>query len=59
MGFSFFPRELTPGVMHVLEKEGNIVAYEQHESGGHFAALEKPEELWADVEKFVKVAWKV
>lgn len=45
--------------MHVLEKEGNIVAYEQHESGGHFAALEKPEELWADVEKFVKVAWKV
>lgn len=25
--------------------------------GGHFAALEKPEELWQDVEEFIKVAW--
>lgn len=57
VGFSFFPYELFPGIKHVLEKNANIVTYEQHESGGHFAALEKPEELWEDVEKYVKVAW--
>ncbi|UPX13223.1 uncharacterized protein EKO05_0003744 [Ascochyta rabiei] len=58
VGFSFFPHELFPGIKHVLDKNANIVTYEQHESGGHFAALEKPEELWGDVEKFVNVAWK-
>ncbi|KAJ4404516.1 hypothetical protein N0V91_005860 [Didymella pomorum] len=57
VGFSFFPYELFPGIRHVLEKGGNIVTYEQHESGGHFAALEKPEWLWKDVEEYVKVAW--
>ncbi|KAF3041693.1 hypothetical protein E8E12_005219 [Didymella heteroderae] len=57
VGFSFFPFELFPGIKHVLEKGGNIVTYEQHESGGHFAALEKPEWLWADVEKYVKEMW--
>jgi microsomal epoxide hydrolase len=57
VGFSFFPYELFPGIKHVLEKGGNIATYEQHESGGHFAALEKPEWLWADVEKYVKEVW--
>lgn len=28
------------------------------EKGGHFAALEKPKELWGDVEEFVGIAWK-
>ena len=57
IGFSFFPYELFPGIKHVLEKNGNIVTYEQHESGGHFAALEKPKELWGDVEKYVEAVW--
>ncbi|PSN61440.1 epoxide hydrolase-like protein [Corynespora cassiicola Philippines] len=57
VGFSFFPYELFPGIKHVLDKNANIVTYEQHESGGHFAALEKPQELWSDVEKYVKVVW--
>ncbi|KAJ4988845.1 epoxide hydrolase 6 [Stagonosporopsis vannaccii] len=57
VGFSFFPYELFPGIKNVLEKNVNLVTYEQHESGGHFAALEKPEELWGDVEKYVKAVW--
>ncbi|KAF2033047.1 epoxide hydrolase-like protein [Setomelanomma holmii] len=58
-GFSFFPHELFPGIKNVLEKNCDLVTYRQHEKGGHFAALERPEELWADVEEFVGVAWKV
>jgi len=57
VGFSFFPYELAPGIKHVLEKNANLVTYEQHESGGHFAALEKPAELWGDVEKYVEAVW--
>ncbi|KAF3002630.1 hypothetical protein E8E13_009034 [Curvularia kusanoi] len=50
VGFSFFPYELFPGIKYLLEKNANLVTYEQHERGGHFAALEKPQELWGDVE---------
>lgn len=59
LGFSFFPHELFPGIKGVIEKNGNLVFYKQHEKGGHFAALEQPKELLADVEEYVKVAWKV
>ena len=27
--------------------------------GGHFAAMERPEEFWADVEEFVAEAWEM
>jgi len=30
---------------------GNLVAYEYHEKGGHFAAHERPEDLAQDVKK--------
>ncbi|KAF2789207.1 epoxide hydrolase-like protein [Melanomma pulvis-pyrius CBS 109.77] len=59
LGFSFFPHELFPGIKGAIEKNGNLVFYKQHEKGGHFAALEQPNELLADVEEYVKVAWKV
>lgn len=58
-GFSFFPYELMPGIKEVIEKSANLVYYKQHERGGHFAALERPKELWGDVEEFVGEAWKV
>jgi len=48
-----------PGIKSVLEKHCNLVTYKQHERGGHFAALEKPDELWADVEEFAGKVWKV
>jgi len=57
-GFSFFPMELAPGPRYKLEQEANLVTYKQHESGGHFAALEKPKELWEDVEEFVAKVWE-
>jgi microsomal epoxide hydrolase len=59
VGFSFFPHELSPGIKEVLSRNCNLVSYVQHEQGGHFAALERPEELWADVEEFVRVMGKV
>ncbi|KAI4953675.1 hypothetical protein J4E91_002523 [Alternaria rosae] len=59
LGYSFFPCELAPGIKSILEKETNLVFYKQHESGGHFAALEKPKELWEDVQEFAGKVWKV
>jgi microsomal epoxide hydrolase len=45
-------------VAWVQENEQNLVFSARHESGGHFAAMEKPELLWGDVEAFVQKAWK-
>jgi len=59
LGYSFFPCELSPGIKSILEKETNLVFYKQHDSGGHFAALEKPKELWEDVQEFAGKVWKV
>ncbi|KAJ4292651.1 hypothetical protein N0V90_009314 [Kalmusia sp. IMI 367209] len=56
-GYSFFPKELFPGIKYILENEMNLVSYAQHEQGGHFAALERPEDLWGDVEEFVRKVW--
>jgi microsomal epoxide hydrolase len=58
-GVSWFPYELMPAPKHVVEKHCDLVWFGQHDKGGHFAALEQPEQLWADVEEFVRVAWKV
>jgi hypothetical protein len=43
----------------LIEKECNIVFYNVHDRGGHFAALEQPELLWDDVQAFVEKVWKV
>ncbi|PNS18936.1 hypothetical protein CAC42_6031 [Sphaceloma murrayae] len=58
MGFSWFPGELIPSPISWIAKTGNLVHYNRHSSGGHFAAMEKPAELFADVEEWVKIAWK-
>ncbi|SCV68230.1 BQ2448_351 [Microbotryum intermedium] len=52
MGFSWFPQELMPTPRVLIEKTGNVVNFTTHKSGGHFAAFEKPKELWKDVENF-------
>ena len=59
LGISWFPFELFPILKTVAEREYNLVFYKQHERGGHFAALERPDELLEDVEAFVGKAWKV
>ncbi|CAK7236593.1 hypothetical protein SBRCBS47491_009690 [Sporothrix bragantina] len=55
LGFSWFPREITPVPKAWVETTGNLVFYRQHEKGGHFAALEQPRMLWKDVEDFIGI----
>ncbi|KAL9473502.1 hypothetical protein ACSS6W_007882 [Trichoderma asperelloides] len=57
-GYSFFPKELAPIPQAWAKTTGTLEFYRQHESGGHFAAMEKPEILLADVEEFLKQVWK-
>ncbi|CAN9176463.1 unnamed protein product [Alternaria alternata] len=57
-GYSWFPFELAPIPKAWAEKTAKIAFFRAHESGGHFAALERPETLWADVEEWVKAAWR-
>jgi microsomal epoxide hydrolase len=58
VGYTYFPYELAPVPRAWAEKTGKVVFFRSHEQGGHFAALERPEILWEDVEEFVKIAWK-
>lgn len=58
IGYSYFAYELAPVPRAWAEKAGKIMSFKAHEKGGHFAALERSEVLWEDVEAFVKVAWK-
>ncbi|KAB8349429.1 hypothetical protein FH972_023456 [Carpinus fangiana] len=53
LGYSWFPLELAPLPKAWVSTVGNLVWHKQHESGGHFAAMEKPKELLADIEDFV------
>lgn len=57
-GYSYFPEEIWPMPKSWAETTCNLVSFRAHETGGHFAALEKPEELWADVEEYLQKAWK-
>jgi microsomal epoxide hydrolase len=58
VGYSWFPYEIAPVPRAWAEKMGKIVFFRAHEKGGHFAALERPETLWVDVEEWAKIAWK-
>ncbi|KAH3968001.1 hypothetical protein HBI56_050200 [Parastagonospora nodorum] len=58
VGYSYFPYELAPVPRAWAEKTGNMVFFKNHDMGGHFAALERTEALWEDVEEFAKIAWK-
>ncbi|KAI1623242.1 Alpha/Beta hydrolase protein [Exophiala viscosa] len=53
-GFSWFPREINPLPRPWIETTGNLVFFRRHEKGGHFAAMERPRELWADVEEYLQ-----
>lgn len=56
-GYSYFPQELYPTPVSWVKEGGNFVHTAIHERGGHFAAMEKPADLWGDVEAFVERAW--
>jgi microsomal epoxide hydrolase len=57
-GFSWFPKEIIPMPKAWAAKSGNLVWHRMHEHGGHFAAMERPEDLATDVEDFLKQVWK-
>ncbi|KAJ7645429.1 Alpha/Beta hydrolase protein [Mycena polygramma] len=56
-GFSAFAKEILPSPRAWIETTGKLVFYCEHDKGGHFAALERPETLLRDVEDFVSQVW--
>lgn len=58
-GYSLFAGEIVPVPRTWAEKTCNLVYFNRHESGGHFPAMEKPQELLEDIEKFIANAWIV
>ncbi|KAK6223451.1 hypothetical protein LQW54_000569 [Pestalotiopsis sp. IQ-011] len=58
-GFSLFPHEVVPIPKSWAEKSVKLVTFSEHQHGGHFAAMEKPAELLADVEEYVEKAWRI
>ena len=54
MGYSEFPKEIfLPPISLASQFYKKIVLWSSHDSGGHFAAMEKPRELAIDINKFV------
>ncbi|KAJ9609204.1 hypothetical protein H2200_006976 [Cladophialophora chaetospira] len=56
-GYAWFPKEINPLPKAWIETTGNLVFFRRHEKGGHFAAMEQPHELLADLEEFLKINW--
>ncbi|KUJ10363.1 alpha/beta-hydrolase [Mollisia scopiformis] len=54
-GFSWFPNEIAPVPRNWVESttDEKLIYWREHEKGGHFAALERPETLWGDLKEFV------
>ncbi|OMP86619.1 putative epoxide hydrolase [Diplodia seriata] len=57
-GFSWFPKELMPTPRAWAATTGDLVWSRLHASGGHFAAMERPDALLGDVEEFVGKVWE-
>ncbi|OJD36163.1 epoxide hydrolase [Diplodia corticola] len=57
-GVSWFPHEIAAVPKDFVRKDKSITHFYEHDEGGHFAALEVPEALWADFEDFVSKVWK-
>jgi pimeloyl-ACP methyl ester carboxylesterase len=53
-GVAVFPRELSPPIRLLAERTNNIVHWSEFDRGGHFAAMEEPDLLLADVREFFR-----
>lgn len=51
-GVAVFPAEIMPAVRRFAERTNNIVHWTEFDRGGHFAALEQPDLLVADIRAF-------
>jgi pimeloyl-ACP methyl ester carboxylesterase len=49
-----FPREDFIPLRHIAEQTNNIVQWTEFDRGGHFAAMEEPDLLIADIRKFFR-----
>ncbi|KIR50847.1 microsomal epoxide hydrolase [Cryptococcus gattii Ru294] len=58
LGYSEFPKEITEIPAEWVKAQANMVWSKKHDSGGHFAALERPELLWVDIEDFINSQWE-
>ena len=54
-GVAVFPYDIGPPVRRFAEADSNIVHWTEHDRGGHFAALEAPDLLVADVRAFFRL----
>ena len=54
-GFAAFPGEILQSPRHWVERAYNLVHYTEMPSGGHFAALEEPDRLLADIRTFFRL----
>ena len=57
-GVSAFAKEAGMVPRSWAERKANTVFWEEHDSGGHFAAYEKPEEFVGDLVRFFPSDWK-
>ncbi|KAL0263504.1 hypothetical protein SLS55_002484 [Diplodia seriata] len=57
-GLSWFPYEIGAVPKEFIRNDKNITHFYEHDEGGHFAALEVPDLLWADFEDFIAKVWK-
>ena len=55
LGFSSFEYEIGKMPRSWAELEGDLVFYQHHDQGGHFAAMERPEVLLQDLVEFVGI----
>jgi epoxide hydrolase len=49
-----FPRDNFIPLRHIADRTNNIVQWTEYDRGGHFAALEQPELLVADIRRFFR-----
>ena len=57
-GVSAFAMEAEMFHRSWAERKANVGYWQEHDSGGHFAAYEKPDELVDDPVKFFPSVWK-
>ncbi|KII87364.1 hypothetical protein PLICRDRAFT_112525 [Plicaturopsis crispa FD-325 SS-3] len=57
LGYSLYPEEIAPVPRSWVTAAGNLVFYREHDKGGHFAALERPDQFVKDLEEFVGQVW--
>jgi microsomal epoxide hydrolase len=55
-GHLYYPKEIIAVPESWVARTGNLTFFKAHESGGHFAAFEKPEEMLDDITEFLEHA---